>query len=702
MTVEAVPSKPVVQGWRAHGLAVLGSGLMAVVVLAYYGRGGLLAPEPLAVWFGVGADLLGALAVALPCAGLGQQLLIWARVRLPSGGERALVAFVLGVGAMALVTLGLGLAGGLSEVVAVMILSAAAALSVRRALGVWWGDVRDGARVLLSPTQGGRLAGGVTALALATSFLLALAPPLGWDALAYHLTLARQYALRGDLAVDPVNVFMGMPQTGEMVYTLAILLRGEGSAQLLGWMMAALAVVGLGALTGRLVGGQWAPWSGAILFSAPTVAEWPAWGYVDFLTFAAMVAALTVLTTWRYEGGRRLLIVAGVTAGIAMGTKYTALSVPVGIGLAVLVFSPGPQRLRQGLLFGGVVALVFAPWLLKNTLLTGNPVYPLLLETPTMDAWRHLFYSRPDLISRDPWSMLGRLPTAVLSGRYGAEYSDATLSPLWVLLPLVAGLAWRRMEPDPRRVSALLATVASGAYLVWIGLGQLSHFGALPRLFMPVFAPLIVLAVLGLASAGKLDGPSLRFSWMLRAVVGLVLTVAAGLVSLGFAQRQPLWYLAGTQTASAYQGHWQGWYQAAIEAVVALPADAQIEFLWEPRALACPDRCRGDVIADRWYHLRRTVGGADQILAYWRELGITHVLIYTGAAEYERTALTSLLTPEDWEVLTEMRARLQPVRAFGGAYDLYALPDRDPVFPRNFGCPGQIGGVYSPHQVDRK
>ncbi len=160
--------------------------------------------------------------------------------------------------------------------------------------------------------------------------------------------------------------------------------------------------------------------------------------------------------------------------------------------------------------------------------------------------------------------------------------------------------------------------------------------------------------------------------------VGALALVTLGLVGLGFAQRQPLGYLAGAQTASAYQGHWQGWYQAAIEAVVALPAGTQTEFLWEPRVLACPDRCRGDVIADRWYHLRRTVGGADQILAYWRASGVTHVLMYTGAAEYERTAPTSLLSAEDWEVLTQVRARLQPVQVFGGAYHLYALPGWPP------------------------
>jgi 4-amino-4-deoxy-L-arabinose transferase-like glycosyltransferase len=511
-------------------------------------------------------------------------------------------------------------------------------------------------------------------LALTTSFVLALAPPLGWDALAYHFTLARQYALRGDLAVDPVNVFMGMPQVGEMLYTLAVLLRGEGSAQLLGWLTSALAVIGLSSLTGRLIGSRWAPWSAAILFSAPTLAVWPAWGYVDFLTFGAMVATLTVLTIWLRDGQRRSLVLAGILAGVAVSAKYTALSVPVGAGLAILVSAPRSRRLTDALLFTVTAAVVFAPWLLKNAILTGNPVYPLLIDTPEMDAWRHLFYSRPDLIQRDVWHTLGRLPDAVLFGRYGIEHSDATLSPLWLLLPAIGGLAWRRLAADQARDARLMATAFGGAYLVWIVLGQVSQFGALPRLFMPVAAPLMVLAVLGLAAAPALNGPQLRFSWVLQAVVGLVLVVAAGLVGLGFAERQPLLYLAGRQTASDYKRSWQGWYQIAIETVADLPDGARTEFLWEPRALECPERCRADVIADRWYHLGRTLGGADRIVAHWRDLGFTHVLINSGAAEYVRHDPTSLHTPDDWRLLAEVRADLRLVHDFGGAYQLYEIP----------------------------
>jgi len=111
--------------------------------------------------------------------------------------------------------------------------------------------------------------------------------------------------------------------------------------------------------------------------------------------------------------------------------------------------------------------------------------------------------------------------------------------------------------------------------------------------------------------------------------------------------------------------------------VNALPADARVVFLWEPRSLECASltRCAPDEIIDRWWHLRRTLGSAENVLSHWQGRGMTHVLIADWGAEFVRVWRSdSLETPADWLELERLRARLTPLESFGGAYTLYALP----------------------------
>jgi len=110
--------------------------------------------------------------------------------------------------------------------------------------------------------------------------------------------------------------------------------------------------------------------------------------------------------------------------------------------------------------------------------------------------------------------------------------------------------------------------------------------------------------------------------------------------------------------------------------VNALPAGSRVVFLWEARSLACTAAiaCVPDVALDRWWHARRTLGSAEQIMAQWRSEGATEVLLYDTGARFVQGSADNGYTAADWSELDKLRGELQPVAAFGGAYTLYALP----------------------------
>ncbi|MEN6469220.1 MAG: phospholipid carrier-dependent glycosyltransferase, partial [Smithella sp.] len=131
--------------------------------------------------------------------------------------------------------------------------------------------------------------------------------------------------------------------------------------------------------------GQLAGLLGALIFiSLPTILRTATTAYVDaglvFFTTLSVLASLY----WRDSEYKKIgwLLISAVAMGLALGTKYSALPAWLFLTLAIVfVYSKDTggqgRALRHGLVFFLVSLLVFSPWLIKNIILTGNPLYPL-------------------------------------------------------------------------------------------------------------------------------------------------------------------------------------------------------------------------------------------------------------------------------------------------------------------------------------
>lgn len=660
----------------AFGLALGLAGVLA----GYYAVHKPVTPAQAAHLGGLALEAGAALWLTWLGGGLGRRLLGSGALAEAEPGERVAVQAGVGWGALALAGLGLGALSLLHIWWVAGLLAALTALTARDLAG-WGRDLWAAARALWRPGWLARGCALLVGFALTLGLLRALAPPVMWDALVYHLTLPQWYAELGHWRVDPTFMFTGMPQLNEMLFALAYLLRGAVAAQVLGWAFGLVLALGLAGYAAAQLGAEAAAPAAAILFSAYTLAAALAWAYAELLLMLLALGVLIALRLWGRTGSHRWLAWAGALAGGAMGCKYTGVIVP--LAAAALVAGSGLARreparrwLAAGLTFGLAAGAAFAPWLIKNLWLTGNPVYPLLWPTPWMDAWRLNFYNRPDLIERNPLAAALIFFRTVFLGVQGGNDYDATLGPLWVLLPGLLAAGWRWLPAERRARLGPIVGFCLAAYLGWVGLMFFSKYAIQARLFFGIFPALAVLAVAGLQALPVFDTPRLRFGFIARAMVALTLALGAAEQALAFAARSPLAYLAGEQTAAAYREAQLGWYAVAMDQVNALPEGARVVFLWEPRGLGCAvARCVPDEIIDRWYHLRRTVGAAEAILQNWQAAGVTHVLVADWGAEFVRTRRAdSLEAPADWEALADLRARLTPLAQMGGAYTLYALP----------------------------
>jgi len=664
--------------WVSFGLVLV----LAVVLAGYYYLHKPITPRFALALVSSLVNLGVASLVTAVGGGLGRRLV--GRWPVASPGERIAIQAGLGWGLIGLAMVGLGMAGGYYPAVLWPAMLVGLAALWRDVRG-WLADVRAAWAALWLPDRMARLAGGFVVFTFVLGVLRALSPPLMWDALAYHLTLPRLYAALHGLRLDMDILYSGMPQITELLYTVAVLLRGDVAAQTLGYLFGVVLALGLAGHAGELLGARLAPVALAILFSAQAISSSLAWAYSDMLLMLMALALLIALRQWRKSGERRWLWLAGVFLGLAGGCKYTGLHVAAaGVGAVAFVSwgRPGETwrarltRFVAALLpLGGVALLTFAPWLIKNWAITGSPVYPLFIPVGAMDAQRQWFYTRPDLAEHYPlWAALILLRVTFL-GRQGDDVYDATLGPLFVIFGLVLALGWRRL---PERLRAELRPVAGftlGGYLGWVTILFVSQFGRQPRLFLPVLMGLAVLGAAGVAVLETLDTRTLRVSLIYKAVLALVLVLCTFESWSVFVGHNPLAFLTGAQSQDDYLVSQQGGYVVAIRWVDGLPAGSRVKFLWEARSSICADplRCDPDTVIDRWWHSRRTIGRADEILARWKSEGTTHVLIYEAGLDFVRRELSDGYVAEDWSELDALRGQMQLVESISGTYSLYAL-----------------------------
>ena len=358
--------------------------------------------------------------------------------------------------------------------------------------------------------------------------------------------------------------------------------------------------------------------------------------------------------------GLRHAILLGALAGFSIGVKYSALWLVIAFGVLLLWRGRG-SGWRAALAYAAVYALaallVFAPWLLRNALFYGNPVYPLVFESAEMDAIRQDWYSQPrsGLIYGDSAWQIPLLPlTATVLGVEGAGTYGTDIGPLFLLLIPLLLLMRGRLTPSERAwlgMAGLVTGVILAAWLVSAAFG--SYISLQTRLVLYLFGPLAIMAALALRGLERLPPRPVQLGFVIQALAALVVALT-GVAALRYAgeRRVPLYFSGEEGYERAYLEHALGWHYATMQRVNALPPGATVRFLWEPRALYCDSerlRCVPDSLMDGWYYARRAVGQGEpaEIAARWQADGAEYLLVYEFGREYEREHAAPY-NPADW------------------------------------------------------
>lgn len=460
-----------------------------------------------------------------------------------------------------------------------------------------------------------------------------LTPPIDGDTLHSYLHVPRQFLDVGRILQLPFEVHANVPLNVQMLSAMALSLVGDELAQLLASFTmltgscAVLIVLGrryLSLEAGLLAALLFASMNcvQALIPSAKVNLGWAFFELASFYCFARWWLDEPKSDCW--------LACAGILQGLALGTLYAAVSTVSVISICLCWGSRADglnKTVKRLFVYLAPAVLLASPWLIRNVMETGNPVYPVL--NPLFG----LPYGMPIRHNSGFWGIAviwWEMSIGHLAGHFGKPVGP------WVIVPLT-GLVFVRPIP---RFLRLALIISIPLFIIW-------NFGVQrPRNFLSG------LGLFSLASSWILIRLSTEHVWPRRilrvSLLVFLLFNLAVMIRASLAQPGHLDYLVGLMSRDGIERMVQNRHLASPNALMTryindqLPDGARVLAInlgngyyikhpfWDSR-MADGDFYH-DKVKNHW-----------ELINIWKRMGITHVFI-------NRPYLNKNLSTEDTSV----------------------------------------------------
>jgi hypothetical protein len=201
------------------------------------------------------------------------------------------------------------------------------------------------------------------------------------DTLWYHLPHAARFVQEGSITglhfVDARPLVVFYPANSALLHALGILFFGNDLLSPLlnmGWL--ALALLAAWCIGSRFGVAPVTLTGVAVALGTPgLVATQPGGGYDDVVGLALLLASVAILIHAAQESeGMAQLAVAGLAAGLAMGTKTIFVAPVAALSLGIVALAPLGQRMRRTGVWLLAVGLAGGFWYARNLVVVGNPL----------------------------------------------------------------------------------------------------------------------------------------------------------------------------------------------------------------------------------------------------------------------------------------------------------------------------------------
>ena len=203
--------------------------------------------------------------------------------------------------------------------------------------------------------------------------ILPLYPPIAWDEISYHLAYAKHYVENDGLNV---NIFLRYPlfaHNFDLLYSLALLFCDDVLSHLFhasAAILTALGIYSLGTITTDKKTGILAAF---IFITSPLIFMLMKTSYVDLGLTLFVFLGFYCTVLWTKTNKKQWLYLAGFALGIAIGTKYLALSYLPIFAAWIIFHNKKPLTVIS---FFFIVLICGSFWYIRNLIIAGNPISP--------------------------------------------------------------------------------------------------------------------------------------------------------------------------------------------------------------------------------------------------------------------------------------------------------------------------------------
>jgi hypothetical protein len=214
----------------------------------------------------------------------------------------------------------------------------------------------------------------------------ALSPETFYDSGVYHLGVPQEWINSHRMHMIPSIHMSFYPSNIETLYTIAMLLNNEMTAKLIHFSFGILTMCLMFVMVKKYFSRS-AAWLAVVIFWATP--------YVTFMMGKTNIemgmaffeaSAFFALINWMDTKQRKWLIISAVCSGLGMGSKYTSVYASFSLVVVLLCFrlfrdkSGLKEALKEAGMFVLISAIMVSPWLIRDFLWVGNPVFPMFWD----------------------------------------------------------------------------------------------------------------------------------------------------------------------------------------------------------------------------------------------------------------------------------------------------------------------------------
>lgn len=366
-----------------------------------------------------------------------------------------------------------------------------------------------------------------------------VAPPLGWDALTYHLVRAASWVQAGTWQIEPGpdawRYYAYFPPGGEILWAWLMLpVHGDGLLAIGGALNIGAILLSVYAAARFFEAPSQSATSIALAVGAtPAVLAYTTANYVDNTLLACVALGILFVLRALREPSSTNVVLAAAALGLCPTIKLSSAPLAaLGLGLvAIAAWRGDSDARRRAMRVGGVglAAAIVAPPLIRAWLETGSPLYPFGL-----DLFGRTIFPRDEGFAAVHRAMngigapgLAALIWQMLWRPLGEPMLNLGPAAIGIAAAGAAGLA-RLFRRDPNWEVPLFLTAAAVVPLLLMASGDVA---ALRHRWWSVSGRLLTPSLLALAIAGSaVSGRrAVAWFWCGSAAISLALSWPRGL-----------------------------------------------------------------------------------------------------------------------------------------------------------------------------